>query len=152
MSNKLYPKSEERVNFYKYSEEMLSVPSDYFEEIKKGLYSELAQGYVQTKVCLAHHMEIAQEIEELRKLIAFQDSRLHQLEKDKLNLQAKVVVLEEVSKEEAKDMVENYFKVHGSADIEELMLNLRIPIQTIVEIIDELHDEGKLAPQGENAT
>lgn len=61
----------------------------------------------------------------------------------------KIVVIKEISKEDGKKLVEDYFKEHEEADIEELMLNLRIPIQTIVEIIDELHDEGKLVPQGE---
>lgn len=61
----------------------------------------------------------------------------------------KIVVIQEISKEDGKTLVENYFKEHETADIEELMLNLRIPIQVIVEIIDELRDEGKLVPQGE---
>lgn len=61
----------------------------------------------------------------------------------------KIVVINEISKEDGKKLVEDYFKEHKQADIEELMLNLRIPIQTIVEIIDELRDEGKLVPQGE---
>lgn len=62
----------------------------------------------------------------------------------------KIVVIEEISKEDAKKRIEDYFEEHEEADIEELMLNLRIPIQTIVEIIDELRGEGKLEPQGEN--
>ena len=64
----------------------------------------------------------------------------------------KVVVLEEISKEEGRKRVEEYFKKHGQADIEELMLNLKIPVQTLVEIIDELKKEGKLAPKGEEET
>lgn len=61
----------------------------------------------------------------------------------------KVVVIEEIPKEEAKQRVESYFKEHGKADIEELMLNLKIPVQTIVEIIDELKQEGKLSTEEE---
>ena len=64
----------------------------------------------------------------------------------------KVVVLEEISKEEGRKRVEEYFKKHGQADIEELMLNLKIPVQTLVEIIDELKKEGKLVPKGEEET
>jgi len=48
--------------------------------------------------------------------------------------------------------VEEYFKEHGQADIEELILNLKIPVQTLVEIIDELKKEGKLVPKGEEET
>src|SRR4030067_3028767 len=102
MSNKMYPQSQERVNFYKHSEEMLSIPRDYFEEIRKDLYSELSQGYVETKVCLAHHVQLAQDIDDLRRIIAIQDSRLLQLEQNKITDLPKVVVLEEISKETGK--------------------------------------------------
>ncbi|MCW4006454.1 MAG: hypothetical protein NWF04_07685 [Candidatus Bathyarchaeota archaeon] len=74
---------------------------------------------------------------------------MNELEKIKANSQPKIVVVEEISKEEGKNLIEEYFKEHGSADIEDLMLNLRIPIQTVVEIIDELREEGKLVPKGE---
>jgi hypothetical protein len=152
----MYPESQtnqrKRINFYKHAEEMLSVPEDYFEDIKRGLSSELAKGYVETKVCLGHHLQIAHEIEDLKKIVTIQNSRLLQLEQSKGNDQPKVVVLEEVSKEEGKKLVEDYFKEHGCADIEELMLNLRISVQTIVEIVDELRNEGKLVPKGEKKT
>jgi len=81
------------------------------------------------------------------------DSFKEQLAKvQMINEQTKVVVLEEVSKEEGKTLVEEYFKVHECADIEELMLNLKIPVRSIVEIIDELQKEGKLTPKDENET
>ena len=54
----------------------------------------------------------------------------------------KVVIIEEKSKEQAKKEVEEYFKKHKTTDIEELMLNLRIEVRTLVEIIDELKEEG----------
>jgi hypothetical protein len=149
MSKELYPDQRQRKRINLYKQEMLSVPTDYFDEIRRGLSSELAKGYVQTKVCIAHTLQVAHEIEDLKRIIANQNSRLHKLEQDKVNAQTKVVVLEEVSKEEAKVLVENYFKEHDSADIEELMLNLRIPVQSIVEIVDELRNEGKLVPKGE---
>jgi nitrogen regulatory protein PII len=60
--------------------------------------------------------------------------------------QTKIVGVEEISKDEGKKLVEDYFKQHGTADIEELMINLQISVQTIVEIIDELRTEGKLVP------
>ncbi len=149
----MYPETQEsqkeRLNFYKRSEQIISVSRDYFEEIKKGLSTELAKGYVETNVCLAHHFKISQEFEELKKMIEIQNLRILQLEQDKVADQPKVVILEEVTKEEAKKLVEDYFKEHGCADIEELMLNLKISVQDIVEIIDELQKEGKLAPKGE---
>lgn len=74
------------------------------------------------------------------------------LQQNKELEQPKVVIVEEISKEEGKTLVEEYFKVHEFADIEELMLNLKIPVRSIVEIIDEMQKEGKLALKGENET
>lgn len=65
------------------------------------------------------------------------------------DISPRVVVIEEIPKEEAKLRVEEYFKEHKTADIEELMLNLKIPVQTLVEIIDELKQAGKISPEDE---
>lgn len=54
----------------------------------------------------------------------------------------KVVVIEEKSKEQAKKEVEEYFKENKTTDIEQLVINLRIDVRTLVEIIDELKTEG----------
>jgi len=64
----------------------------------------------------------------------------------------RVVILEEISKEEGRKLVEEYFREHGQADIEELMLNLKIPVRSIVEIIDDMKKEGKVVPKGEEET
>lgn len=63
----------------------------------------------------------------------------------------KIVIIEEKSKEQAKKEVEEYFKEHGAADIEELMLNLKIDVKTLVEIIDELKEEGKISVEEEES-
>ena len=77
---------------------------------------------------------IRSEIDELRKEM-----------KELQTLSPRIVVLEELPKEIAKERIETYFKKHGSADIEELMLNLRIPVNIILEIIEDLKQEGKLS-------
>ena len=79
-------------------------------------------------------------------------NRINQIDRQLQELRnyiPKVVLIEEIPKKEAKNMVEEYFKKNKEADIEELMLNLKIPIRTLVEIIDELKNEGKLSPKGE---
>ena len=45
-----------------------------------------------------------------------------------------------------KELVEEYFKTHGCADIEELVVKLQVPIENLIDIIDELRSEGKLEP------
>jgi len=42
-------------------------------------------------------------------------------------------------------------KEHEVADIEELMLNLKIDVKTLVEIIDELKKEGKISVEEEES-
>jgi len=92
--------------------------------------------------------KIGDEIEKVKAAVEKLDEKVEQLG----GSLPKVVVLEEISKEEGRKRVEEYFKENGQADIEELMLNLKIPVQTIVEIIDDLKKEGKVAPKGDNET
>jgi len=47
-----------------------------------------------------------------------------------------------------KKQVEAYFKEHGQADIEELMVNLKIPVEDLVDIIDDMKKEGRIVPKG----
>jgi hypothetical protein len=156
MSNKLYPdqeidQKEGQINYYKRTTaELLSIPPDYFEAIKQRLGSEFREVYVEKSTCMR---VCAITLTQLKSLKLQMDSFKEQLAKvQMINEQTKVVVLEEVSKEEGKTLVEEYFKVHECADIEELMLNLKIPVRSIVEIIDELQKEGKLTPKDENET
>lgn len=83
-----------------------------------------------------------EEFKELKKDVEAIKSRLP-------SVAPKVVVIGEISKEQAMEKVEDYFKEHGRADIEELMLNLRIDVRTLVEIIDELREKGKIEAEDE---
>jgi hypothetical protein len=92
--------------------------------------------------------KLDKDVEELKTTVKRIDVKMEEL----LDISPKIVVLEEISAEEARKRVEDYFKKHEQADIEELMLNLKIPVQTIVAIIDEMKKEGKLVPKGERNT
>lgn len=87
--------------------------------------------------------KLESDIEELKNIVNQLDSKVEELR----GIFPKVVVVEEVPKEEARHRVLEYFKEHKTADIEELMLNLKIPVQTIVEIIDKLKREGKITTE-----
>jgi hypothetical protein len=104
-------------------------------------------GYRRTTQMFPHNHEefqkLGDDIEQVKAAVEKLDEKVEEL---RTSL-PKVVVLEEISKEEGKRRVEDYFKAHGQADMEELMLNLKIPVQTLVEIIDDLKKEGRLAPK-----
>lgn len=52
-------------------------------------------------------------------------------------------------KETAKEKVIKYMEEHKTADTEELMTNVNIDLKLLVEIIDELKEEGKLVGKEE---
>jgi hypothetical protein len=58
--------------------------------------------------------------------------------------QPEVVLVEELSREEAKKRIESYFETHDEADTEELMRALRIDLELLVNLLDELKREGKI--------
>ncbi len=47
----------------------------------------------------------------------------------------------------ARERVVKYFEEHSEADLEELMTNLKIPLRTLVDVVNELRKEGILSPR-----
>lgn len=82
------------------------------------------------------------ELEELRKEIS-------ELKKNFELISPKIVIVEEIPKEEARDLIINYFKENDSADIEELLEVLKIPVSMIIDILDELKNEGIISAKEE---
>jgi oligoribonuclease (3'-5' exoribonuclease) len=55
-----------------------------------------------------------------------------------------MVIVEEMTKEEAKQKVIDYMREHKTSDIAELHKSIGCDIKLLVEIIDELRQEGKI--------
>jgi len=72
------------------------------------------------------------------------DRRLSVVE-SRLTERPEVVIVEEISREEAKRRIVSFFETHDEADTEELMRNIRIDLSLLVELLDELKREGKIA-------
>lgn len=126
------------------------MPSDR-EEILNFLRTNLPMSREHKAFSLVTHEEfqkLDRDVEELKITVKRIDTKMEEL----LEISPRIVVLEEISAEEARKRVEDYFKEHEQSDIEELMLNLKIPVQTIVAIIDDMKKEGKLVPKGERKT
>lgn len=68
--------------------------------------------------------------------------RLSQLEQEYIS--ENIVIIEEMDKEEAKNKISKYMEENRTADTEELMENLKIDLRLLVEILDELREEGVL--------
>ncbi len=58
--------------------------------------------------------------------------------------ESEIIVTREISYKNAKRMVLDYFKKHKEADIEELHKNLKIEIETLIRILQELEEEGSI--------
>ena len=84
--------------------------------------------------------------------IATLQSQVTQLKDELRNLrglQPQIVYVEEIPLSDAKEKVVQYFEEHSEADLEELMINLKVPVRILVDVIDELRKEGRLSPVGE---
>lgn len=56
----------------------------------------------------------------------------------------KIIVIEEMDYLTAKETVEEFIKEHKTSDIAQLHEEIRIPIEQIIDIVDELIKEGKI--------
>ena len=55
-----------------------------------------------------------------------------------------IVDLQDISRDEAKKQIIDYFKEHKTAWISELAEQLRLDIELIIDITNELEKEGKI--------
>lgn len=133
-------------------EDLTSYPSTAGTLVPEAMVETEETGYRRTKRLVLPYshqqfIKFREDINELKSIVKELQNKFEGL----LIVSPKVVVVEEVPKEEAKRRVEKYFEEHGTADIEELMLNLKIRVQTLVDIIDELRREGKISEEEEKS-
>jgi polyhydroxyalkanoate synthesis regulator phasin len=57
----------------------------------------------------------------------------------------RIVVVNQVSRDQAKRLVEDYMREHKTADTEELLVTLGIELRTLLSILDDLKAEGRVA-------
>lgn len=129
-------------------EDLMSYPSTAGTIPPEAVVETEELGYRKRRYLLRTHShpefdEFSKEINELQSSVKELQNKVEGLS----IVSPKVVVVEEVPRQEAKRRVVEYFKEHGTADIEELMLNLKIRVQLLVDIIDELRKEGKISEE-----
>lgn len=76
------------------------------------------------------------ELEKMRGFVDVVEKTLHE--------KRRVVVIKELSHDDAKQLVERYMRENKTADTEELLLKLGIELRILVEILDELKAEGRI--------
>ena len=82
----------------------------------------------------ARHQEVLSRLDEIETKLGGTEPR-------------KIIVVEEMDYEMAKEKVEDYLKSNKTADIEQIHENLRIGIEQLIDIIDELIEEGKITEE-----
>ncbi len=55
-----------------------------------------------------------------------------------------IVTIQNISKRKAKKQVMDYFKKHKTAYVSEITENLRLDLELVIDILNELEEEGKL--------
>jgi len=95
--------------------------------------------------------ELSEIVNMLRSEISILTNKVDSLERNIASLSVietknipETVIIEEMSKETARQMVLDYMREHKKSDIIELHKNIRCDIRLLVEIIDELRREGKI--------
>ena len=95
--------------------------------------------------------ELSEIVNMLRSEISILTNKVDSLERNMASLSVieaktipETVIIEEMSKETAKQKVLDYMREHKKSDIIELHKNIRCDIRLLVEIIDELRSEGKI--------
>lgn len=79
-------------------------------------------------------------IENREKISALEE----EIEKLKKATSPNVIILQEVTYEEAKSMVEDYLKTNKTAYISEIVEDLRLDLELVHQIIEELKTENKI--------
>ncbi len=106
---------------------------DEFKDLSK--YQELM-----LIAALSKYFEKVGALEEKMDIIEHKIDMLLQAQEHTAN--EGVIIVKEVPYEQAKEEVINYFKANKEATIVDLHQDLGIPIETLIEIIDELSKEG----------
>ena len=95
--------------------------------------------------------EVSEMVNMLRSEISILTNKVDSLERNMASLSVietktipETVIIEEMSKETARQKVLDYMREHKKSDIIELHKNIRCDIRLLVEIIDELRREGKI--------
>ena len=82
-----------------------------------------------------------------RERLNFVEQRLNNVEKRLNNFEKnhkKVIIIEEIDMDIAKQKVLEYTKKHKIFDIEELHQNIRCELNMLIKIIDDLKKEGRI--------
>jgi hypothetical protein len=95
--------------------------------------------------------ELSEIVNMLRLKISILMNKVDSLERHRASLPVigattipEIVIVEEMSKETARQKVLDYMREHKRSDIIELHKNIRCDVRLLVEIIDELRKEGKI--------
>ena len=95
--------------------------------------------------------ELSEMVNMLRSEISILTNKVDSLERNIASLSVieaktipETVIIEEMSKETARQKVLDYMREHKKSDIIELHKNIRCDIRLLLEIIDELRREGKI--------
>jgi len=93
---------------------------------------------------LEENWQLQSEVHALRRSLADIQSRLSQLEATAPSV--KLVVLREVSREQAKNEIRQLFRSAETLDYEEIVEKLQIDLELVVDICDELMEAGEIGP------
>jgi hypothetical protein len=145
MSSKLYPEQEheqkKRVRYYKRTE-MLSVPQDYFEFIKKSIGDEFKDTYVEKATCLRIYMSTQNIVKALQLQMKQFDERLSLVENiEQIEEPQELITIPE---DEAAKRISNFIREKPGSRTSDIICELGLNPDLVLSVLRKLKAEEKI--------
>ena len=142
--SELYIEKEEQKQriWYKRSTEMLSVPQDYFDQMKQKLGTEFHQTYVEKNTYSKFCGAIVVQLESLKMQISLLNERLEKMEKPEIEEMPQEFRV--IPEEEATEKIVSFVNNHPGARTSDIICDLGLDPNLTIKILHKLRDEQKI--------
>lgn len=146
--SKLYPEQgleqkQQRIKYYRKTE-MLSVPQDYFEEMKQRLGTEFKQMHVEKNTCARVCAITLSQLESLKEQIAIFNERLDKIESMNQGEEIEAQSFAIIPEDEAAEKISAFINTNPGARTSDIICELGIDPNLTLKVLRKLQEESKI--------